>query len=176
MAERTLFQKIVALCGLEQPLPPPAPPATTPRTSAPSASAPANPAPAAAADSNANVEGIPAAAKKRVVKIAKLLGELENRAAAQGIASNEVIELRQIGEVYLPRLLQSYAEIPPEHRAEIFRSTGRSASFLLGEKLDRIVDRLGEISRALAQGHLDAFSDNMRFIDTRYGSADSPFG
>ena len=66
-------------------------------------------------------------------------------------------------------MLRSYADIPPEHRAEIFRETGRSASFLLNERLDKIVDRLEEMSRQLARGNLDAFSENIRFVDTKYG-------
>lgn len=169
MTERTFFQKVVALLGLEEP-PAPAPPHADPPP--PSAQPDEVPAQATPID----MQSIPASARTRVATVTRLLGELEVRAAARGLASGEVIELRQIQTVYLPRLLQSYAEIPPEHRAEIFRETGRSASFMLGEKLDRIIERLGEISRALAQGHLDAFSDNMRFIDTRYGSADSPFG
>lgn len=166
MTERTFFQKVVALLGLEEP---PAPAPTRADPSPPAAEPDAVPTPI-------DMQSIPASARTRVATVTRLLGELETRAAARGLASGEVIELRQIQTVYLPRLLRSYAEIPPEHRAEIFRETGRSASFMLGEKLDRIIERLGEISRALAQGHLDAFSDNMRFIDTRYGSADSPFG
>lgn len=171
MAERTFFQQIAALFGFDEPgaVPTsPSPPPPTPAASVPNVA----PAPAPPLD----LGNVPASARPRVATVRRLLEELETRAAARGLASDEVIELRQIGAVYLPRLLQSYAEIPPEHRAEIFRETGRSASFMLGEKLDRIIERLGEISRALAQGHLDAFSDNMRFIDTRYGSADSPFG
>lgn len=118
---------------------------------------------------------VPAAAKERVVTIQTMLADLEQRAVARGMAGTDLTELTQIATVYLPRLLASYAAIPPEHRAEIFRDTGRSASFLLVERLDRIVARLGEISKDFARGHIDAFSDNMRFIDLRYGASTSPF-
>jgi len=118
---------------------------------------------------------VPAAAQERVATIQTMLADLEQRAVARGMAGADLTELTQIATVYLPRLLASYAAIPPEHRAEIFRDTGRSASFLLVERLDRIVARLGEISKDFARGHIDAFSDNMRFIDLRYGASTSPF-
>lgn len=111
---------------------------------------------------------IPAAAKERARTILALLADLEARADRQGIVNTELIELSQIRARYLPKLLTSYVEIPPEHRTEIFRSTGKSASFMLGERLDKLIERLREISRLLAQGHLDAFTANMQFIDTRF--------
>jgi hypothetical protein len=119
--------------------------------------------------------GVPASARERVGVIRSLIADLEQRAAAGGFAGADLIELDQIATVYLPRLLQSYAEIPAAHRSQIFRDTGRSASFLLTERLDRIVDRLNEIGREVARGHIDAFSDNVRFIDMRYGTSASPF-
>ena len=36
----------------------------------------------------------------------------------------------------------------------------------------RIIERLETLSRALAQDNLDSFSDNLRFIETRYGGSD----
>ena len=117
---------------------------------------------------------VPAAAKDRVAAIQNMVAELRDRAAAFNVSSAELIELTQIETVYLPRLIRSYAEIPAQHRSEIFRNTGRSASFLLTERLDKIVERLNEMSKDLARGHLDAFSENMRFIDLRYGPS-NPF-
>lgn len=118
---------------------------------------------------------VPATAKDRVTTIQTLIADLESRACSRGFTGSELAELTQIGTVYIPRLLQSYAHIPPKHRADIFRDTGRSASFLLVERLDKIIERLNHISRELARGHLDEFAENMRFIDLRYGSADSAF-
>lgn len=143
--------------------------------SRPSEDVSAAPAMARLATTDLDQSRIPAAAKDRVIAIQALLADLEQRAAERGMAVTDLIELTQIATVYLPRLLESYAAIPPKHRAEIFRDTGHSASFLLVERLDRIVERLGVISRDFAQGHLDAFSDNMRFIDMRYGASVLPF-
>lgn len=132
------------------------------------------PLPAPASIDEADLARIPPASRERILLIRTLIADLRDRAEAEGIVRAELIELRQIETVHLPRLIESYAEIPPEHRAEIFRATGRSASFQLTEGLDRIVERLREISRQLAQGNLDAFAQNMRFIDERY-RAKGPF-
>ena len=44
-------------------------------------------------------------------------------------------ELVQMRDEHLPKLLRSYVEVPPQYRKEIFKNTGRSASFLLEEAL-----------------------------------------
>ncbi|PSJ39521.1 hypothetical protein [Allosphingosinicella deserti] len=119
-------------------------------------------------------ERIPESSLERVRQIRTLLADLETRASARGLIE-ELTELQRIKAAHLPKLLQSYIDIPPEHRSEIFRETGRSASFLLNERLDRMTGRLREISSMLARGQLNAFAENMRFIDMRYGSSDSPF-
>jgi hypothetical protein len=115
---------------------------------------------------------IPNVARERVAAIRGIVAELEQRAISQASAQ-ELAELRQISELYLPKLLQSYIDIPPDHRAEIFRQTGRSASYALGDRLDKMIARLREISAMLAQDNLDAFRENIRFIDMRFGK--SPF-
>lgn len=139
--------------------PPPAPPL---------ADVPPAPAPPPPPAIDFDDKRIPAAAKEQAHVILGLIADLESRATGEGIVNTELIELEQMKTRYLPKLLVSYAEIPPEHRAEIFRSTGKSASFMLGERLDKMIERLREISRLLAQGHLDAFTANMQFIDTRF--------
>ena len=115
---------------------------------------------------------IPAASLERVEQIRALVLDLESRAADQNLLT-ELAELDRLRTTHLPKLLQSYVDIPPEHRAEVFRETGRSASFLLNERLDKMIARLGEISAMLARGQINAFRENMHFIDARYGS--SPF-
>jgi len=107
-----------------------------------------------------------------VTRLRSQLSELEGR-AAQKASAQELAELRQIAEVYLPKLLQSYIEIPAAHRAEIYRQTGRSASYALCDRLDKIAMRLDELSSQLARDDLEAFHQNMRFIDMRFGR--SPF-
>jgi hypothetical protein len=81
-------------------------------------------------------------------------------------------EVRQMRDSHLPRLIESYAEIPPAHRAEIFRQTGRSASYNLNQGFERMIARVEALSRTLAQEDLDSFADNLKFIETRYGSDD----
>jgi hypothetical protein len=132
---------------------------------------PASAAPAA--DDTSCDDRLPDSSLARVQEIRKMLGELDQRARERSLF-DEKLELERLRGKHLPALLRSYADIPPEHRAEIFRETGRSASFLLNERLDKISDRLEEMSRQLARGNLDAFSENIRFVDTKYG-ASSPF-
>lgn len=117
---------------------------------------------------------IPDVSREKVALIRSLVGDLEARSAQRGLSA-ELAELRRLRTTHLPKLLQSYVEIPPEHRAEVFRETGRSASYMLNERLDRMTGRLRDISAMLARGHLDAFAENMRFIDVRYGSREAPF-
>jgi hypothetical protein len=119
-------------------------------------------------------ERIPPSARERVAQIMNLIANLEARAAERG-GIGEVAELERIKAAHLPRLLRSYIEIPAEHRAEVFRETGRSASFLLNERLDKMAARLREISKLLAQGDVNAFTQNISFIDNQYGSSFSPF-
>jgi hypothetical protein len=162
MATPGFLQRLLAALGFspETPAPPPEPP--------PQASRPAAPR------IDLHDERIPQSSRDRVALIMSLVADLEERATQCGVVS-ERNELERIGSVHLPRLLQSYIDIPPEHRAEVFRETGRSASFLLNERLDKMTARLREISKMLARDNLDAFSTNMQFIDRHYGDADSPF-
>lgn len=130
-------------------------------------------APAAAADDTSCDDRLPDSSLAKVQEIRRMLSELDQRARERSLF-DEKLELERLRSKHLPALLRSYADIPPEHRAEIFRETGRSASFLLNERLDKITGRLEEMSRQLARGNLDAFSENIRFVDTKYG-ASSPF-
>lgn len=101
-----------------------------------------------------------------------MIAELETAAIGQAIAGPLLIEIRQLSEVHLPTLIKSYIDIPAAHRAEIFRKTGRSASFLLNEGLDKLADRLRAMSLSLAQNNIDAFTSTMRFIELRYGGSE----
>jgi hypothetical protein len=163
MAEPGILQRLLAALGFG-PKPPPPPPEPQPQA----------PAPPARPSVDLDDERIPDSSRDRVALIVGLVSDLEERAAKRGLAS-ERKELERISSVHLPRLLQSYFDIPPEHRAEVFRETGRSASFLLNERLDKMTSRLREISKMLARDNLDAFSTNMQFIDRHYDSSDSPF-
>jgi hypothetical protein len=97
------------------------------------------------------------------------MGDMEARARDDATLVSALTEVRQMRDMHLPQLIASYAEIPAAHRAEIFRETGRSASYKLNEALDRMVARLETLSRSMAQGDIDSFADNLRFIEHRYG-------
>jgi len=117
---------------------------------------------------------IPATSRERLAVIAGLLDDLVAAANGTGVSETQS-EVAKIRATYLPDLMASYFAIPAEHRAEIFRATGRSASFQLNERLDRLIDRLREMSRAAAQSPLDDFSARLGFIDSRFGGASETF-
>jgi hypothetical protein len=174
MAKISFWRRFLQALGLDSApavLPPPASPSTGSSSSA--TPTPAR-APYDAPDPLFDDDRIPETSRDRVKLIRTLIRDLEARASERGVIS-ELTELQRIRSAHLPKLLQSYIDIPPEHRSEIFRETGRSASFLLNERLDKMTERLREISALLARGQLNAFAENMRFIDLRYGSSDSPF-
>lgn len=118
-------------------------------------------------------ERLPQSSLDRVLAIRALSADLEVHCREGGLIG-EKIELQRLRTSHLPLLLRSYVSIPPDHRAEVFRETGRSASYLLNERLDKILGRLHEMSRQLAQGNLDQFTQNIRFVDKNYGSS-GPF-
>jgi len=158
MAQLTFWERLKAFFFRRAPVEQPSLPPTSP---------------APAADDTSCDDRLPDSSLAKVREIRRMLGELDQRAKERSLF-DETLELQRLRAQHLPSLLRSYADIPPEHRAEIFREHGRSASFLLNERLDKIVDRLEEMSRQLARGNLDAFSENIRFVDTKYG-ASSPF-
>lgn len=118
---------------------------------------------------------IPESAKERVTRILASLGEVEELMQRERVAPANQAEIRQMRAEHLPKLVASYIEIPPAHRAEIFRKTGQSASFILDQSLDTIQARVDAILRDLAQHDLDAFTNNAAFIGRRYTEQD-PFG
>lgn len=163
MADESFFQRLLRALGFGGE--PPSPPAP-----AEPQAAPAPPR----LNFDLNDERIPDSSRDLAMLIVNQVTDLEERAAKRGLAT-ELKELDRIRSVHLPRLLQSYVDIPPEHRADVFRETGRSASFLLNERLEKMNARLREISKMLARDHVNDFSTNIGFIDRQYGSLDSPF-
>lgn len=162
VAKKGILERLIQALGVgSQPLPTPTPPESpSPRSAAPRL--------------DLQDERIPDSSRKRAAQIVALVGDLRERAAQRGL-TDELHELDRISDVHLPRLLESYIDIPPEHRSEVFRQTGRSASFLLNERLDKMMQRLREISKMLARDNLNAFSTNLHFVDGHYGSSESPF-
>ena len=139
-------------------------------------SAPATDVPTPAVAFDFDDERIPDAARDRLGVIAALLDDLMQAAARSPAAAAGLAEATRIRDVYLPELMHSYFAIPAKHRAEIFRETGRSASFLLGERLDKLAARLRETSRVIAQSPLDDFNQKLGFLDSRFDEPDDFFG
>jgi hypothetical protein len=117
---------------------------------------------------------IPPSSLQRVLAIRDLVRDLEKETATRGMQT-ELDELGRIKATHLPRLLQSYIEIPAQHRADVFRETGKSASFLLNESLDKMLARLRDISAQLARGNITTFAENVRFVDLYYEENKGPF-
>lgn len=119
-------------------------------------------------------EKLPVSSWERVVLIREQISALERESAARKMQT-ELDELGRIKATHLPTLLQSYIEIPPEHRADVFRETGKSASFLLNDSLDKMLARLRDISSQLARGNITTFAENIRFVDLYYEQSKGPF-
>lgn len=115
---------------------------------------------------------LPDASRPKVSRILELAADIEARAARDLLLTEAATEVRQMRDQHLPQLVGSYADIPPAHRAEIFRATGRSASYNLNQALDRMIERAEALSRDLAQEDINSFADNLRFIERRYGKPD----
>lgn len=93
--------------------------------------------------------------------------EIERQASMTTAGRDALEEARRIEKVYLPQLLNSYFDIGEAHRVQVFRSTGKSASFLLNDRIDTLISQLAAISQQFAMGRIDAFSMNLGFIDQR---------
>jgi hypothetical protein len=117
---------------------------------------------------------LPTSAHDRVILIRDTIHQLEKECAERKMQT-ELDELGRIKSTHLPSLLQSYIEIPAEHRADVFRETGKSASFLLSESLDKMLARLRDISSQLARGNITTFAENVRFVDLYYEQNKGPF-
>lgn len=120
-------------------------------------------------------ERIPSASLPRIEKIEALLMQIEAQAALTESGRDALDEARRIRNKYLPELMISYFQIPSAHRAEIFRRTGKSASFQLNERLDTMIDELHRISASFAADKIDLFTVNLRFIDQNFIKKSDPF-
>lgn len=140
---------------------------------APIATPPAPPAPAPSPAIDPRDERIPDVCRPKLFQIIGMIEETETLAQRHAKFAQYVGEVRQMRDQHLPKLVTSYIDIPAQHRAEIFRRTGKSASFVLNEALDRMIKRLDEMGKSIASDDIDTFTQNLGFIEYRYG--DSPF-
>ena len=133
------------------------------------------PAVPAALDPLLSDDGLPPKCREAAVALRAELRLLSARASARSVADAAVMEIASLLDVHLPDLLRRYLDVPAEHRAEIFRRTGRSASFHLSAAIDVMSRRAKEISLVLASGPIDDFATGTRFVETRYGHEHDPF-
>lgn len=119
-------------------------------------------------------ERIPDNCRPLIAQIRFLITDIEQRAAAQPLFCDKILELKQMRDQHLPKMLLSYFDIPAQHRAEIFRRTGKSASYMLNQSLTTMAERLDQMSKSMAKNNIDTFDQNMRFIEVRYGEGYSP--
>lgn len=117
---------------------------------------------------------IPASAKDRIRRIQACLHEVEAALAREDMPGFSRIDIDQMREHHLPKLVKSYIDIPEAHRSEIFRKTGKSASFILNDSLEQMQSKIDTILRNLAQKDIDAFTNNIKFVDERYADQ-NPF-
>lgn len=117
---------------------------------------------------------IPEGAKEKVRRILACLKEVEELMARESVEGFTRVDVQQMREQHLPKLVKSYIDIPPTHRSEIFRKTGKSASYVLEDSLEQMQSKIDNIMRNLAQHDLDAFANNTRFIKERYTNT-NPF-
>ncbi|MCC6926717.1 hypothetical protein [Novosphingobium sp.] len=144
--------------------------------SGPTAPAPAAPAPPPVPRVDLDDERLPANARAAARGIAETIDRLVRQADSSAFDRIVLSELVQLRDEHLPKLLRSYIDVPAEHRKEIFKKTGRSASFVLDEALAKMRARVDALSRDLAQSELDAFANNAEFVTRRYGKIEDPFG
>lgn len=144
---------------------------STPPTTQPQPAAPA--IPAVVVDYN---DGrVPPGAQDRVRRILACLQEVQVVIGREELPGFNQFDIEQMRELHLPKLVKSYIDIPAAHRSEIFRKTGKSASFILNESLDKMQGKIDDILRNLAQHDIDAFTNNTQFIGQRYADEDNPF-
>ena len=143
-----------------------APPAPPPQSPTP-------PAPPPAIDYED--ERIPESARDRIRRILACIAEVDKAMLREQVPGFSRIDMEQMRDVHMPKLVKSYIDIPADHRSEIFRKTGKSASFILNESLDKMQARIDEILKNLAQHDIDAFSNNTQFIGERYADEENPF-
>lgn len=168
MTKRSLMDNLRAFFSGDDEASPSAPPPGAANAGVPKAGPSADPL-----DSNWK-QLIAKSSLERVLSIRDLVRDLEKETTTRGMQT-ELDELGRIKGTHLPRLIQSYIEIPEQHRADVFRETGKSASFLLNESLDKMLARLRDISSQLAKGNITTFAENVRFVDLYYEQSKGPF-
>lgn len=136
------------------------------------------PAPASAASGTFDLEDerIPEAARVKIRRILACIDEVGQAMQREQVPGFSRLDMEQMRDIHLPKLARSYIDIPHDYRSEIFRKTGKSASFILLESLDKMQAKMDEILKNLAQSDIEAFTQNAQFIGQRYADEGNPFG
>lgn len=122
-----------------------------------------------------DMPGIPGSVRPVLVAMRDRLASIDARLKdADALSQPAILELDQLRDAHLPKLLRSYVEVPDERRREIYARTQKSASVHLLEALTAMHDRLIDIDHGLSQVNLDTFEDNMTFIARQYRGAKDP--
>lgn len=120
-------------------------------------------------------ERIPDSARASIARILESIAAAEKAMDREAIPSFNRVDTDQMRDIHLPKLVQSYIDIPADHRGEIFRKTGKSASFLLNQSLATMQAKIDTILKGLAQQDIDTFTNNTQFIGERYSGDEDPF-
>ncbi|MDP3972466.1 MAG: hypothetical protein Q8P61_06120 [Candidatus Nanopelagicales bacterium] len=106
---------------------------------------------------------------ERVNQICTLVEELLPRVREFGSGSREMHILVRTATDYLPATLEPYLALPrfyAEHKAV---SQGQTATQILCDQLDIMIDRLEQIGEALARSDSDKLLANGRFLADKFG-------
>lgn len=115
---------------------------------------------------------LPAPAVRLVEDIGVQLDALGAQLAHVDPAHAAAGETRKlVGEV-LPEVIDSYRKIPAQLRQEA--RAGSTPDQQLVDSLGKISREIGQVTRQLAEGSLDDLAIRTRYLDYRYGGADTP--
>lgn len=118
-----------------------------------------------------NRRALPAPAQEVVDSISGSLGTLKQTLERTDPMDPDAQDARRLMSIHLPGLIDRYAKVPPEYRAET-DGEGKTIDQRLVEGLSASRTALGEVSERLARRDVDAFSTQGRFIESKYGQTD----
>ena len=115
---------------------------------------------------------LPALAAPAIDAISAQLALLQPQLKA--VPANDPLaqELGRLLGAHLPELVERYARVPPEQRAQQAYAGGPTIERQLIDGLSVVESELGRVSQALAAADRDAFATQGKFLESRYGSGD----
>jgi len=110
---------------------------------------------------------LPAPAVAVVDRIGSQLDGLGVQLEGFGEDRPEAVEIRKLVGEQLPEVVATYTRIPPHLRSEA--RTGSSPDHQVVESLEKISGEIEGLTRALADGDIDALAVRTRYLDYKYG-------